>query len=101
MFVTDIRCWCLTLDVGDVTCHQHIWSPTSVTNIDVTMKMDGKLMKIFDVTLVHEPNLVLDSSALKTWNIVLIRVREFPQLHFLILNPLSLSDCIWLLHLIH
>ena len=34
-------CWRLTLDVGDVTsptsqtCHQHIWSPTSVTNIDV------------------------------------------------------------------
>ena len=39
------ECWCLILDVGDVTClvtptsqtyHQHIWSPTSVTNIDVT-----------------------------------------------------------------
>ena len=35
-------CWRLTLDVGDVTsptsqtCHQHIWSPTSVTNIGVT-----------------------------------------------------------------
>ena len=30
-----------------------------------TMKMDGKLMKIFDVTLVHEHNLVLDSSVPK------------------------------------
>ena len=44
--------WCLTLDVGgriimlatkilnrsptSQTCHQHIWSPISVTNIDVT-----------------------------------------------------------------
>ena len=30
-----------------------------------TMKMDGKLMKIFDVTLVHEHNHVLDSSVPK------------------------------------
>ena len=29
---------CLTFDVGDMTCHQHIKSPTSVTNIDVTIR---------------------------------------------------------------
>ena len=27
------------------TCHQHIWSPTSVTNIDVTKKV-GRLVEI-------------------------------------------------------
>ena len=50
--VTDLRCWWQNHYVGDSlcgdflnvlnrsptsqTCHQHIWSPTSVTNIDVT-----------------------------------------------------------------
>ena len=54
MMVTDFRCWLPNHYVGDFfryvgdflkvlnrsptsqTCHQHIWSPTSVTNIDVT-----------------------------------------------------------------
>ena len=61
MMVTDLRCWWQNHYVGDFfslcwwffqciksvtnipdrpptfqTCHQHIWSPTSVTNIDVT-----------------------------------------------------------------
>ena len=54
MMVTDSRCWWQNHSVGDFfryvcdfrytlnqsptskTCHQHIWSPTSVTNIDVT-----------------------------------------------------------------
>ena len=54
MMVTDFRCWWQNHYVGDFflyvgdflnvlnrsptpqTCHQHIWSPTSVTNIDVT-----------------------------------------------------------------
>ena len=36
ILVTDIWRWCLNLDVDDVTCHQHIWSPTSFTNTDVT-----------------------------------------------------------------
>ena len=54
MLVTDLRCWWQNHYVGDFfryvgdflnvlnrsstsqTCHQHIWSPTSVTNIDVT-----------------------------------------------------------------
>ena len=55
MMVTDFRCWCQNHYVDDLfryvgdflnvlnrsrtsqTCHQHIWSPTSVTNIDVTI----------------------------------------------------------------
>ena len=41
MLVTDIWCWCLTLNVGDVTCHQHISSPSSV----VTRKNPGKLFQ--------------------------------------------------------
>ena len=46
MLVTDFRCWWHLLNIGDqkwskpsltsYTCHQHIWSPTSLTNIDVT-----------------------------------------------------------------
>ena len=54
MLVTDFGCWWQNNYVGDFfryvddilnvlnrsptsqTCHQHIWSPTSVTNIDVT-----------------------------------------------------------------
>ena len=54
--VGDLRCWWQNHYVGDFfryvgdflnvlnrsptsqTCHQHIWSPTSVTNIDVTEK---------------------------------------------------------------
>ena len=28
-------CWWLVFDVGDLTCHQYIWSPSSVTNINV------------------------------------------------------------------
>ena len=47
MLVTDLRCWWQNHYVGDFlnvlnrsttsqTCRQHIWSPTSVTNIDVT-----------------------------------------------------------------
>jgi len=54
MMVTDLRFWWQNHYVGDFfryvgdffsvfnrsptsqTCHQHIWSPTSVTNIDVT-----------------------------------------------------------------
>ena len=55
MMVTDFRCWWQNHDVGDFfryvgdflnvfnrsptfgqTCHQYIWSPTSLTNIDVT-----------------------------------------------------------------
>ena len=55
MMVTDSRCWWQNNYVGDFfrcvgdflnvlnrsptsqTCHQHTWSPTSVTNIDVTV----------------------------------------------------------------
>ena len=55
MMVTDFRCWWQNHYVGDFfryvgdflnvfnrsptsqTCHQHIWSPTSVTYIDVTV----------------------------------------------------------------
>ena len=55
MMVTDLRCWWQNNYVGDFfryvgdflnvcnrsptsqICHQHIWSPTSVTNIDVTI----------------------------------------------------------------
>ena len=54
MMVTDFGCWWQNQYVGDFvryvgdflyvlnrsptskTCHQHIWSPTSVTNVDVT-----------------------------------------------------------------
>ena len=54
MMVTDLRCWWQNHYVGDFvryvgdfpnvlnrsstsqTCHQHIWSPTSVTNINLT-----------------------------------------------------------------
>ena len=28
------------------TCHQHIWSPTSVINIDVTVKLRPNFQKI-------------------------------------------------------
>ena len=56
MLVTDFGCWWQNNYVGDFfryvgdflnvlnrsptsqTCHQHIWSPTSVTNIDITTK---------------------------------------------------------------
>ena len=51
MMETDFRCWWQNYYVGDFfrhvgdflnvlnrqTCHQHIWSLTSVTNIDVTV----------------------------------------------------------------
>ena len=48
MMVTDFRCWWQNHYVGDFinvlnrsptskTCHQRIWSPTSVTNIDITI----------------------------------------------------------------
>ena len=55
MMMTDLRCWWQNHYVGDFfryvgdflnvlnrsptsqTCHKHIWSPTSVTNIDVTL----------------------------------------------------------------
>ena len=55
MMVTDFRCWwhnhyvddffryvddflnVLNRSLTSQTCHQHIWSPTSVTNIDVTV----------------------------------------------------------------
>ena len=55
MMVTDFRCWWQNHYVGDFfhylgdflnvlnrsttsqTCHQHSWSPTSVTNIDETL----------------------------------------------------------------
>ena len=51
MLVAESLCWRLFCYVGDFlnvlngsptsqTCHQHIWSPTSVTNIDVTVKSD-------------------------------------------------------------
>ena len=35
-------CWWLIFDVAPTSksCHQHIWSPTSVTNIDVTRTSD-------------------------------------------------------------
>ena len=54
VMATDLRCWWQNHYAGDFfryidnflnvlnrlptsqTCHQHIWSPTSVTNIDVT-----------------------------------------------------------------
>ena len=44
MMMTDLRYWWQNPYVGDFfryvgdfqTCRQHIWSPTSVTNIDVT-----------------------------------------------------------------
>ena len=56
MMVTDFRCWWQNHYVGDFfryvgdssnllnrsptsqSCHQHIWSPTSVTNINVTLR---------------------------------------------------------------
>ena len=55
MMVTDFKSWWQNHNIGDFfryvgeflnvlnrsptsqTCHQHIWSPTSVTNIDVTL----------------------------------------------------------------
>ena len=63
MMVTDLRCWWQNHYVGDSfryandflnvfnrsptsqTCHQHIWSPTSVTNIDVID--DYRIQKLF------------------------------------------------------
>ena len=56
MMMTDFRCWWQNHYIGDFfryvgdflnvlnrsptsqTCHQHIWSPTSVTNIDLTIR---------------------------------------------------------------
>ena len=64
MMVTDLRCWWqnhyvrdFVRYVGDFlnvsnrsptsqTCHQHIWSPTSVTNIDVTIIQNGVPLKV-------------------------------------------------------
>ena len=38
IIISDIWCWCLTdLSPTSKSCHQHIWSPTSVTNIDVNV----------------------------------------------------------------
>ena len=36
MLVPNSRCWWRDLSPTSKTCHQLIWSPTSVTNIDVT-----------------------------------------------------------------
>ena len=73
--MTYLRCWWQNHYVGDFfryvgdflnvlnrsptsqTCHQHIWSPTSITNIDVTVlmptvfwppKFDGQMFDMFD-----------------------------------------------------
>ena len=37
MLVPNFWCWWLDMSPTSQTCHQHIWSPTSVTNIDVTV----------------------------------------------------------------
>ena len=37
MLVPSSRCWWRALSPTSKSCHQHIWSPTSVTNIDVTI----------------------------------------------------------------
>ena len=65
MMVTGLRCWWQNHYVGDLfryvgdflnalnrsstsqTCHQHIWSPTSVTRIDVTYRIGPYHLKIF------------------------------------------------------
>ena len=62
MLVTDLRCWWQNHYVGDLfryvgdllnvlnrsltsqTCHQQIWSPTFVTNIDVTLNMISRFL---------------------------------------------------------
>ena len=71
MMVTDFRCWWQNHYVGDFvryvgdffnalnrsptsqTCHHHIWSPTSVTNIDVTEQMTY-LIVVWDFHLFHK-----------------------------------------------
>ena len=58
MLVTESLCWRLFRYVDDFlnvlnrsptskTCHQHIWSQTSVTNIDLTAKNFEKFRKLF------------------------------------------------------
>ena len=37
MSVPNSRCWWRDFSPTSKSCHQHIWSPTSVTNIDVTL----------------------------------------------------------------
>ena len=70
MMVTDFRCWWQNHYVGDFfryvsdflnvlnrsptsqTCHQHIWSPTSVTNIDVTIRLLERVACLGNQTVV-------------------------------------------------
>ena len=68
MMVTDLRCWWRNHYVGDIflyvgdfpnvlyrsptsqTCHQHIWSTTSVTNIDVAhLKLEPLLTRVTNI----------------------------------------------------
>ena len=39
MLVPNSWCWWRDLASTSVSCHQHIWFPTSVTNMDVTVRM--------------------------------------------------------------
>ena len=39
MFVPNSWCWWRNLSPTSKSCHQHIWSPTSITNIDETQKI--------------------------------------------------------------
>ena len=69
MMVTYFRCWWQNHYVGDFfryvgdflnilnrsltsqTCHQHIWSPTSITNIDVTIYCKASCPMITSINL--------------------------------------------------
>ena len=41
--VPNSRCWWRDLSPTSKSCHQYIWSPTSVTNIDVNLKFIGMM----------------------------------------------------------
>ena len=56
MLVPNSRCWWRDFSPTSKSCHQHIWSPTPVTNIDVT---------IFGPLSVGQKNCVQSSEGLK------------------------------------
>ena len=63
MLVPNSRCWWRDLSPTSKSCHQHIWSPTSVTNIDVT----GLFFWFFHKKLIFSAFSVLQYSIRKEW----------------------------------
>ena len=56
MLVPNSRCWRLDLSPTSKSCQQHIWSPTSVTNIDVTCQYCYRVIMTYLVSPIGNPS---------------------------------------------